>query len=75
MEYKMKPAYKGYKAYEYLEEGKDFPKFEWADWDWAGRHVVELEPEREARGAALRASPPTQRRGRTSGRPPTAMSP
>ena len=28
----MKPAYKGYKAYEYLEEGKDFPKFEWADW-------------------------------------------
>lgn len=32
MEYKMKPAYKGYKAYEYLEEGKDFPKFEWADW-------------------------------------------
>ena len=38
----MKPAYKGYKAYEYLEEGKDFPKFEWADWDWAGRHVVEL---------------------------------
>lgn len=29
----MKPAYKGYKAYEYLEEGKDFPKFEWADWD------------------------------------------
>ena len=48
MEYKMKPAYKGYKAYEYLEEGKDFPKFEWADWDWAGRHVVELEPEQEA---------------------------
>ena len=46
MEYKMKPAYKGYKAYEYLEEGKDFPKFEWADWDWAGRHVVELEPGR-----------------------------
>ena len=55
MEYKMKPAYKGYKAYEYLEEGKDFPKFEWADWDWAGRQVVELEPEQEARVAELLA--------------------
>ena len=33
MEYKMKPAYKGYKAHEYLEEGKDYPKFEWAKWD------------------------------------------
>ena len=51
MEYKMKPAYKGYKAYEYLEEGKDYPKFEWAKWDWTGRHVVELEPEQEARVA------------------------
>ena len=58
MEYKMKPAYKGYKAYEYLEEGKDFPKFEWADWDWAGRHVVELEPEQEARVAELLAKYP-----------------
>ena len=38
----MKPAYKGYEAYEYLEEGKDFPKFEWADSDCDGRHVLEL---------------------------------
>ena len=48
MNFVQKPAYKGYKAYEYLEEGKDYPKIEWAQWDWAGRHVVELEPDQEA---------------------------
>ena len=45
MEFKKKEAYKGYQAYAYLEEGKDYPKFDWIQWDWAGRHVVELEPE------------------------------
>ena len=44
----MKQGYKGYKAYSYLEEGKDYPKFEYPAWDWAGRRVVELEPDQEA---------------------------
>ena len=30
----MKQGYKGYKAYSYLEEGKDYPKFEYPAWDW-----------------------------------------
>ena len=51
MELKKKPAYNGYQAYEYLEEGVDYPKFDWARWDWAGRHVVELNAEQEARVA------------------------
>ena len=48
MEFKQKPAYKGYRAYQYLEAGKDYKDFEWADWDWAGRHVIELSNEQEA---------------------------
>ena len=44
----MKKGYKGYKAYSYLEEGKDYPKFEYPAWDWAGRRLVELEPDQEA---------------------------
>ncbi len=40
MEYKMKPAYKGYKAYEYLEEGKDSPNLS-GQTGMGGRHVVE----------------------------------
>ena len=30
MEFVKKSAYDGYKAYSYLEEGKDYPKIEWA---------------------------------------------
>lgn len=48
MEMKKKEAYKGYQAYSYLEAGKDYPDLEWADWDWAGRHVLELSDEQEA---------------------------
>ena len=59
MELKKKPAYNGYQAYEYLEEGVDYPKFDWARWDWAGRHVVELNAEQEARVAELLAKYPT----------------
>ena len=33
MELKQKEAYKGYRAYSYLTEGADYPKFDWADWD------------------------------------------
>jgi len=51
MKFKQKPAYKGYTAYDYLEPGKDYKDFEWAQWDWAGRHVVELDPEQEAMAA------------------------
>ena len=58
MEFKMKPAYHGYRAYAYLEEGKDYPKFDWADWDWAGRHVLELTDEEEARVAEILANTP-----------------
>ena len=48
MELKKKQAYKGYKAYDFLEEGVDYPVFEWPAWDWAGRHIVELNDEQEA---------------------------
>ena len=48
MEMKQKPGYHGYQAYSYLEAGKDYKDFEWADWDWAGRHVLELSDEQEA---------------------------
>ncbi|SFP25435.1 membrane dipeptidase [Oscillibacter sp. PC13] len=58
MEFKMKPAYHGYRAYAYLEEGKDYPKFDWADWDWAGRHVLDLTDEEEARVAEILANTP-----------------
>ncbi len=44
-----KKGFKGYKAYSYLEEGRDFPIFDWAQWDWAGRNLVELTAEQEAR--------------------------
>ena len=48
MELKLKQGYKNYKAYQYLEEDKDFEKFDWVDWDWAGRHIIELNGEQEA---------------------------
>lgn len=48
MELKKREAYKGYQSYSYLEAGKDYPKMEWADWDWAGRNIVELSEEQEA---------------------------
>ncbi len=53
MEFKQKKAYKGYHSYEYLREGIDFPKIEWPEWDWAGRHVIELNGEQEAMAEAI----------------------
>lgn len=54
MEFKLKEGYKTpYKAYQYLEAGKDFKDFDWADWDWAGRHVIELNDEQEAMAAEI----------------------
>ena len=49
MAFSQKRGYKPYKPYSYLEEGKDFPYIEWSDWDWAGRHVLPLTEEEEAR--------------------------
>ena len=57
MEYKMKPAYKGYKAYEYLEEERISPNLSGATGTGPGRHVVELEPEQEARVELLAKYP------------------
>ena len=48
MEFHKKAAYRGYQSYDYLERGKDYPAIEWAQWDWAGRHVIELTDEQEA---------------------------
>ena len=58
MELKKKAAYKGYRAYEYLTEGVDYPKFDWANWDWAGRQIIELDSAQEARVAKLLAENP-----------------
>ena len=58
MEFVKKPAYKGYKAYQYLEAGKDYPELEWAQWDWAGRNLVELNPDQEAMAMELLAKHP-----------------
>jgi membrane dipeptidase len=43
----IKTAYKGYKAYSYLEPGADYPVYEFADWNWAGEYLVPLTPEQE----------------------------
>ncbi len=48
MEFHKKAAYRGYQSYDYLERGKDYPAIEWTQWDWAGRHVIELTDEQEA---------------------------
>ena len=55
MEFQLKKGYRPYEAYQYLEPGRDFKVIDWADWDWAGRQVVELDPEQEARVAELLA--------------------
>ena len=49
MEFQLKKGYRPYEAYQYLEPGKDFKVIDWADWDWAGRNVLPLNPEEEAR--------------------------
>ena len=53
MEYSLKPGYSGYRAYDYLEEGEDYPKLSLAKWDRVGRHVVELTAEQEAKCRAI----------------------
>ena len=47
-ELKQKKGYTPYESYSYLTAGKDYPVIDWADWDWAGRHVLELNDEQEA---------------------------
>ena len=58
MELKKREAYHGYEAYSYLERGVDYPAVEWAQWDWAGRHVVDLDPAEEERVARILADNP-----------------
>ena len=48
MLFKQKAGYRPYEPYSYLEAGKDYPVFEWFRWDWAGRHIIELNGEQEA---------------------------
>ena len=49
MEFQLKKGYRPYEAYQYLEPGRDFKVIDWADWDWAGRNVLPLDPEEEIR--------------------------
>ena len=53
MNFRQKKGYRSYDAYQYLEPGKDYKVIDWADWDWAGRHVLPLSDEEEARLARL----------------------
>ena len=55
---RQRSAYKGYVSYSYLEPGVDYKEIEWAQWDWAGRHIIELSDEEEARLAELLAASP-----------------
>lgn len=48
MEFVKKAGFKGYKSFEFLEEGVDYPAIEWPEWDWVGRHVIPLSDEQEA---------------------------
>lgn len=51
----IKTAYDGYKAYSYLEEGKDYPYFEFADWNWMGEYLLPLDEKQEERVLKLAA--------------------
>ena len=43
----MKPAYKGYKAFDYLTPGEDYPVYELAKWNWAGDYRIPLDTEEQ----------------------------
>ena len=58
MEFKQKKGYRPYEAYQYLEPSKDYKVIDWADWDWAGRSILPLSGEEEARVAELLAKYP-----------------
>ena len=45
----LKTAYKGYQAYSYLEPGKDYPVYKFADWNWAGEYLIPLDASQEKR--------------------------
>ena len=49
MELEQKKGYRPYRSYQYLEAGRDYPVIDWAKWDWAGRHLIELSAEEEVR--------------------------
>jgi membrane dipeptidase len=45
----IKKAYKGYKAYSYLEPDVDYPSYEFADWNWTGGYLIPLDEAQESR--------------------------
>jgi len=45
----IKKAYKGYKAYSYLEPDVDYPSYEFADWNWTGGYRIPLDDAQESR--------------------------
>src|SRR3989339_407422 len=49
----IKTAYKGYKAYSYLEAGTDYPEYEMEDWNWTGGYRIPLDQAGEERVARL----------------------
>ena len=58
MKIKQKAGFLPYHSYQYLEPGKDYKDIKWVDWDWAGRHLIELDAEQEAQYEALLAKHP-----------------
>lgn len=67
MEFQLKKGYRPYEAYQYLEPGRDFKVIDWADWDWAGRNILPLNPEEEIRCRELLERTPLRQPPRSSG--------
>ncbi len=70
MEFQLKKGYRPYEAYQYLEPGRDFKVIDWADWDWAGRNILPLNPEEEIRCRELLEGRPTSASTTTRISPP-----
>lgn len=45
----IKTAYKGYRSYDYLEPGADYPVFALPAWNWAGEYRIPLDETQENR--------------------------
>lgn len=45
----IKASYNGYKAYSYIEAGKDYKEYELSDWNWAGEYLLPLNEDQEER--------------------------
>lgn len=53
VKFAQRSAYKGYRSFSYLVPEKDYKVVDWADWNWAGYHMVECTLEEEARVAEI----------------------